>query len=212
MAHQKERVQAIYNTLPFKSIPKRMLIELLYNCTFWLNGFPNADGISATMSPRSIITGYQVNFEKHCKHKYCEYVQTHEEHDNSLASRTVGAIAMRPTGNFQGSYVFCSLRTGRTIVRNRWTKLPMPREVINYVHSLCSKEDTENDNSNKNDDKKIEENENGLINVDISEDNDSHGSTESDMSRVTITSVIDAMENCDVATVDFPGALYGKRG
>jgi hypothetical protein len=101
----KDRVRAIYTTLPFKSIPKRMLIELIYNCTFWLNCFPTTEGISATMSPRSIITGYQVNFEKHCKLEYGEY--------NSLAPRTIGAIAMRPTGNFQGSYVFYSLRTGK---------------------------------------------------------------------------------------------------
>jgi hypothetical protein len=93
----KERGRALYTTLPFKSIPKRMLVELIYNCTFWLNCFPYTEGMSATMSPRSIITGYHVNFEKHCKLKYGEYVQTHEEHDNSLAPRSIGAIAMRPT-------------------------------------------------------------------------------------------------------------------
>ena len=181
----KERVRAVYTTLPFKSIPKRMLIELIYNCTFWLNCFPNTEGISATMSPRCIITGYQVNFEKHCKLEYGEYVQTHEEHDNSLAPRTVGAIAMRPTGNLQGSYVFYSLRTGRKIVRNRWTKLPMPGEVIDCVHSLCSKEDTEDDDNNKSDDEKNEKNEDGRINVDVTDDIDLHDLTESYMSRET---------------------------
>ena len=33
-------------------------------------------------------------------------MQTNEEHTNSMASRTVGAIAMRPTGNEQGGYFF----------------------------------------------------------------------------------------------------------
>jgi hypothetical protein len=142
----KERVRSIYNTLPFKSISKRMLIELIYNCTFWLNSFPNALGISTTISPRTIITGYKkIDYNKHCRLEYVEYVHTHEEHDNSLASRTVGALAMRPTGNFQGSFVFYNLRTGRTIIRNQWTCIPMPNDVIDRVHALSRHDMTFND-------------------------------------------------------------------
>jgi hypothetical protein len=69
----KEQVQAIYNTLPFKSISKRMLIELIYNCTFWLNRFPNTEGVSASMSPRSIITGYTYNLDRDMNEKYGEH-------------------------------------------------------------------------------------------------------------------------------------------
>jgi hypothetical protein len=46
----KERVQWVYNDLPFTKIPMRMLIELVYYCTFWLNSFQNNAGISESLS------------------------------------------------------------------------------------------------------------------------------------------------------------------
>ena len=83
------------------------------------------------------MTGQSVDFNRHCKYKYGEYVQTHEEHNNTMNARTVGALAMRPTGNMQGGHYFFSLATGRVINRVRATKLPMPSEVIDRVHALA---------------------------------------------------------------------------
>jgi len=134
----KERVRSVYNTLPFNPIPSRMMIQLVYNCTFWINSFPNEKGISKLMIPRTIVTGNHINYSKHCKLEFGEYVQTHEEHDNTMITRTTGAIALRPTGNAQGSYIFFSLSSGRTITRNRWTVLPMPNEVITRVKAMAS--------------------------------------------------------------------------
>jgi hypothetical protein len=37
----KERTRSIYNTLPFKEMPARMVIEMVYACNFWLNSFPH---------------------------------------------------------------------------------------------------------------------------------------------------------------------------
>ena len=89
------------------------------------------------MSPRTIITGQLLDYHQHCRYEFGEYVQTHEEHDNSLFSRTVGAIALRPTGNQQGGYFLMSLHTGRIINRLHTTKLPMPAEVITRVDQLA---------------------------------------------------------------------------
>ena len=54
-----------------------------------------------------------------------------------MATRTTGAIALRPTGNAHGGYYFLSLTTGRRLNRNSWTALPMPAEVIERVHTLA---------------------------------------------------------------------------
>jgi len=57
--------------------------------------------------------------------------------------RTVGAIALRPTGNSKVSYYFLNLHLGKRIVSNKWKVLPMPAEVISTVHQLveaCKKE------------------------------------------------------------------------
>ena len=133
----KERARCVYNTLPFRRIPTRMIIEIVYHSVFWLNSFPAEGGISPKLSPHAIVIGTLIDYNKHCKLEFGTYVQVHEEHDNSMATRTTGAIALRPTGNEQGGYYFYSLTSGRVLNRNHWTALPMPAEVIDQVHVLA---------------------------------------------------------------------------
>ena len=123
----KERTRAIYCTLPFRKIPHRLIIEMLYAANYWLNMFPRKGGISQTMSPCTLLTGLTMNYNRHCRLEFGEYVQTHEEHDNSLNPHTIGALALRPTGNVQGGYFFFSLTTGKVINRMHWTTIPMPK-------------------------------------------------------------------------------------
>jgi hypothetical protein len=100
----KERVWAIAVSLPFKKYPPRLIAEMVYNVVFWLNSFPHKDGLHATISPRTIITGLAIDFHKYCKIGFGTYMQVHEEGDSSLRQRTSGAIALRPTGNDQGGH------------------------------------------------------------------------------------------------------------
>ena len=79
-------------------------------------------------------------YNRHCRLEFGEYVQTHEEHDNSLNPRTIGALALRPTGNVQGGYLFFSLTTGKVINRMHWTPIPMPKEVIERVERMARQE------------------------------------------------------------------------
>jgi hypothetical protein len=116
----KERTRCIYNTSPFTRMPTRIVIEMVYSSVFWLNMFPANDGISTTMSPRSIIAGMKLDYTKDCRLEFgTYYIQVHEEHDNSMAARTTGAIALRPIGNDQGGHYFYSLSTGQRLNRNR---------------------------------------------------------------------------------------------
>lgn len=135
----KERVRGTYGILPFTSIPTRMIIELVYNSVFWLNAFPFEDGISSTLSPRVLVTGKPVDCAKHCRIEFGRYAQIHEEHDNSMTSRTTGAIALGPTGNSQGSYFFLSLVSGRSVNRGHWTELPITEDVIQRVNAMGSR-------------------------------------------------------------------------
>ena len=133
----KERARCVYNTMAFKKIPGRMVAELIYYCVFWLNTFPARDGVSKILSPRAIVTGSHIDYNKHCKLEYGAYVQVHEEHDHSMITRTTGAIALRPTGNTQGGYYFYSLATGKLLNRRNWTLLPIPQDVIDRVHTMA---------------------------------------------------------------------------
>ena len=105
----KEQMRAIYNTLPFQKIPARLVIEMAKTAVFWLNAFPAAGGASQDLSPRTILTGQQVDYKRHCRYQFGEYTQTHEEHNNSMNPRMVRAISLRPVGNGQGSFYFLSI-------------------------------------------------------------------------------------------------------
>jgi hypothetical protein len=133
----KERCRSISNTLPFPKFPTRLTIQMVSTCNFWLNIFPPKDGISRNINPRELITGIQIDYNKHIRAEFGEYVQVHEEHDNSMNPRTTGAIATKPTGNAQGGHWFYSLTTGRMLDRMRWTPLPMPADVIARIATLA---------------------------------------------------------------------------
>ena len=134
----KDRTRAIYNTLPFKHIPPLLVVEMVYSSVFWRNMFPIKGGISPTQSPAEIVLNRRPNFHAHCQLEFGEYVQTHEEHDNSMKSRTVGAIATRPSNrNDTGGYYFMNLSTGRLTHRRSWTPLPMPDDAVEQVHRLA---------------------------------------------------------------------------
>ena len=49
----KERARACRHTLPFKVLPRIMLVEIVNNCALWLNMFPPKGGIRSA-SPRII--------------------------------------------------------------------------------------------------------------------------------------------------------------
>ena len=108
----KERMRAIYNTLPFRNIPARLVGEMAKACIFWLNSLPPQSNFGNELSPRTIVTGQIQDFKQHCRFQFGEYVQTHEQHNNSIMSRTMGALALCPTGNAQGGFYFLSLSTG----------------------------------------------------------------------------------------------------
>ena len=136
----KEQTRVIYCTLPFRKIPRHLIIEMLYAANYWLNMFPHKGGISQTMSPCTLLTGLTMNYHRHCCLEFGEYVQTHEENDNSLHPHTIGALALGPTGNVQGGYFFLSLTTGKVINCMSWTRIPMPKEVIDHVERMACQE------------------------------------------------------------------------
>jgi hypothetical protein len=134
----KERIRATYNSLPFERLPTRLVTEMVNSAVFWWNSFPGNSAISDCLSPSEIVLRRGLDYQKHCQLEFGEYVQTHEATDNTMAPRTVGALALRPSGNAQGGHLFYSLSTGKVLHRNHWTALPMPQEVIDRVTVLAS--------------------------------------------------------------------------
>ena len=133
----KERMRAIYNTMPFRKVPARLVIEMAKTAVFWLKAFPVLGGASGNLSPHTILTGQKVDYKRHCRFQFGEYTQTHEEHDNSMNPRTVGALALHPVGNGQGSFYFLSISLGRVLNRLHATALPMPDDIIERIHRMA---------------------------------------------------------------------------
>ena len=144
-----------------------------------------------------------MNYHRHCRLEFGEYVQTHKEHDNSLDPRTIGALALRPTGNVQGGYLFLSLTMGTVINCMRWTRIPMPKEVIDWVERMARQEhagmtllfedqdhneiidlddtddddsayEPDDDNENDDDDDDNDEDDNDNNNIPINQPNEEH--------------------------------------
>ena len=132
----KDRVRSTYCMLPFKHVPWWILIHLVKNAVFWLNVLPARDGVSSVHSPRYLLTGRELEYLLHARREFGDYMQIHEKHGNRMTDRTLGAICLGPNGNTQGGHYFMSLSTGARIIRDRWTDLPMPREVIRRVSDM----------------------------------------------------------------------------
>jgi len=110
----KERVQSDIHGLPFRRLPKLMITELIRRAMMLLNVFPALNGVSKTLSPRSIMTGKPNLDYNHCKIEFGSYALVFEDNDptNTTKSRSTGAIALNPTGNTEGDYHFMSLTSG----------------------------------------------------------------------------------------------------
>ena len=111
---------------------------MIYNCVLWINTFPPKGGVSASISPRTLLIGVKLDYNYHFKLVFGAYAQVHEESfpTKSQQAWTLGAISFGPSGNLQGGYKFMSLWTGNKLARRRWTELPMPQEVIDRINKF----------------------------------------------------------------------------
>ena len=132
----KDSVRSCNNSLPFARIPRIMLIHMVKNAVFWLNSIPAEDGVSEILSPRYILTGRSIDYNRHVQLEFGAYVHTHDKHSNDMNARTTSAICLGPTGNAQGTHYFLSLRTGRILRKHRWTHAPTPTDAIDRVNAL----------------------------------------------------------------------------
>ena len=137
----KERVRCVFSSTPFKKMPIRMVIELVYSTYFWLNSVIPKHGVSQTQSPHEIMTGVVLDAAKHGRYQFGEYLMAHnDETNNSMDDRAADSIFLRPCGNLQGGFYALDLATGRRIHRMHGTPVPMTDTAIARVTSFATKE------------------------------------------------------------------------
>lgn len=135
----KERLRATIHGLPFKRVPKLLIHHMVADSVRCLNLFPRRTGISPDLSPVSLVTGVASPDYTAMRVEFGQYVQVFEDSDpsNTPRARSLGAIAMTPTGNVQGDFNFLSLATGARISRHQWTALPITDAAISRVEALA---------------------------------------------------------------------------
>ena len=104
----KERVRSIRAGLPFRRLPRRVLIDMVTFVMFWLNLFPPRGGISRIYSPRTIVMDTTVSQRLHCRlpFGFGSYAEVHDKPSLSNFTnvhRTTPALCLGPTGNERGT-------------------------------------------------------------------------------------------------------------
>jgi hypothetical protein len=101
----KERARGTISTLPYKMLPKLVIIKLLHFCVMWMNSFPVKSGVSEKYNPRELVSRHKLDAKLNCKTPFGAYCEVHTDPDitNTMEPRTRWGICLGPTENLQGS-------------------------------------------------------------------------------------------------------------
>lgn len=104
-----------------------------------LNQFPWKHGVSQTLSPAGIVLGTPLPDYNALRIEFGAYAQVFEDNtpSNTPRARTLGAIALTPTGSNHGDFHFLSLASGNVISRHRWIAVPMTDTAIARIEALA---------------------------------------------------------------------------
>ena len=80
----KEQVRGVYNTLPFKNVPRRIIVKIVALVILWINALPTSPSVGGNLSTRQIITDLTIDYTKHCRLQFGDYTQVHTSHDNTM--------------------------------------------------------------------------------------------------------------------------------
>jgi len=77
------------------------------------------------------MTQQPLDYNKHCKYKFGEYLQAHHQNQptNTMAERTINAIYLQPNDNTQGGHVLMNLNTGEKFSRGQVAAVPLTQAV-----------------------------------------------------------------------------------
>jgi hypothetical protein len=131
----KECSRALVSDFPYTTLPRQVVIHLVYFTVLWLNSLPAAARVSDKYSPWQIILGHKLDFKKQCKTTFGSYIKAHNDPTimNTMCPRTFPGIFLGPTGNCQGTHKVFDINTGIVKKPRTITPLPMPDRVIAVI-------------------------------------------------------------------------------
>ena len=134
----KERVRAYLQSIPYQ-LMFSLLRYLVEYVTLMLNFEPNSKREDTT-SPFELFRGLKIDYKKQLRISFGDYAESHDPHitSNTMQSRTDPCIALIPLLNAQGSNLFYNLDTRRTCVRDTWSELPFPADILKRCNKLAA--------------------------------------------------------------------------
>jgi hypothetical protein len=134
----KELIRCVVNMLHF-NVPSSLLDWLVKYAVSRIILLPTRNS-EDHISPREIIYGKVIDVDKELKHGFGDLVHVHPDGvDNSLNARGHVGLALMPSGNATGSWVYMLLHNGETVVRGKVTNLPMSDDIILHLNTLAKK-------------------------------------------------------------------------
>ncbi len=134
----KERVRAYLQSIPYTLIFSllRYLVEF---CVTMINLLPDDQREDPTC-PHEAFTGLKIDYNRQLRISFGDYAECKNPNRkpiNGPKPRSDSCIALLPTLNQQGSYVFFYLRTRRTVIRSKWVELPLSDDIIDRCNHLA---------------------------------------------------------------------------
>ena len=143
----KERCRTILHSLPY-SLPKSLIKYLVYFVVSRLNLTSQTSSVNefGNRPAFEIFFNRRIDFHRDLPVEFGKYVHLYDSTNsrpNTMQPRSVGAIALLPTGSTSGSVKFFSLGTMRVVTRDKFKPLQIPLEAVNYLNSLTAMPDIE---------------------------------------------------------------------
>ena len=132
----KDRTRCQVQSIPYTKYPRTMIIGCVIFSTKSLNSEIGMSALLTKLSPNTLITGQpQRDYNEVTLLTFGEYVEVYNVNNvtNTNEERTISVVALDPSGNLQGGWMFFSLNTGRVLHRHQWKKLPVNNQIIDRV-------------------------------------------------------------------------------
>ena len=104
----QEGTRSHINRLPYSHYPRAMIAGCAMHTLKSINQLPSYNGLSRNLSPSTLVTGAAPpDFNAVTQLNFGDYVHTaYGKTRNDNTTRSVGAIALYPSGNSSGSWYF----------------------------------------------------------------------------------------------------------
>jgi len=136
----KELMRAVLADLPY-SLPKDRLKGLV---TYSMSGLNNRStkALNDATSPRIRLTGFKPDFKQEFGLAFGDYAEVFnpkasERSNDVTVPRTEPCVALYPSANQNGSWVFYNLDTKTYVRRTQWKRLPTNKLVVATMNELA---------------------------------------------------------------------------